>query len=55
MLKIYSCGVTYLDLIALPGVKSHPLIVLGGIGNFLVLNPLDGGAFHKAADLDHKY
>ena len=45
---------TYLDLIALFGVKSHPLIVLGSIGYFLVLNPLNGGTLHKATDLDHR-
>lgn len=42
---------TYLDLIALPGVESHPLIVLAGIGNFLVINPLNGGVFQEGTDL----
>lgn len=51
------CGIpvkwcaTYLDLIALPGVESHPLIVLAGIGYFLVINPLNGCALQEGADL----
>lgn len=49
--KLLLLHVLHLDLIALPVVKSHPLIVLGGVWNFLVLNPLNGGALQKTTDL----
>lgn len=44
----------YLDLVALSGIKAHPLVVLGGIWDFLVIDPLNGGVLHKATDLDHR-
>lgn len=45
---------TYLDLIALPAIKPYPLIVLAGIGHFLLINPLNGGALQEGADLKDK-
>lgn len=45
-------GIAYLGLIALPVVKSNPLIVLGGVGNLLVIDPLNSGALQEPTDLD---
>lgn len=45
----------YLDLIALPGVEAHPLVVLAGIGNFLVINPLNSSALQEGADLREQF
>lgn len=43
---------TYLGLIALFAVKSHPLAVLGGIGDLLVIDPLDGRTLQEGTDLE---
>lgn len=47
----HTCG-TYLGLIALFVVKSHPLTVLGGIGDLLVINPLDRCTLQEGTDLE---
>lgn len=54
MLKTCKLSAKYLDLIALPCVEANPLIVLGGIGDSLVLNPLNGGVLHEVTNLDHR-
>lgn len=42
----------YLSFIAFNSVKAHPLICLGGIGHFLVCDPLDGGSLQEGTDLE---
>lgn len=44
-------GFIYLSLITFLVIKSHPLIVFAGIWNFLVIDPLNGGALQEITDL----
>lgn len=45
---------TYLGLIALFAVKSNPLAVLGGVGDLLVIDPLDGCTLQEGTDLEEQ-
>lgn len=49
--KLLLLQVAHLVLIALPVVESYPLVVFVGIRDFLVLNPLNSGAFQESTNL----